>query len=159
MLSNETITNIWRFVALVFLQVFLLNNINLLGYINPYIYILFILLYPLDGNKGLLIFLSFLLGLSVDIFEDSGGVQAAACVFIAYIRPWVLKYSFGVSYEYNSVKLNKAAPTERFSYIASMIFLHHFVMFALEIFSFQHIIYRIKSFRFSFLSYGVSSLF
>lgn len=163
-MQNETITNIWRFIALVFLQVFLLNNINLVGYINPYIYILFILLFPLDGNKGLLIFLSFLLGLSVDIFEDSGGVQAAACVFIAYIRPWVLKYSFGVSYEYNSVKLHKAAPMERFTYLASMVFLHHFVMFILEIFSFNHISLLLKSTLFSgiftlLLIYGTLILF
>lgn len=154
MQNNETIMNIWRFVVLVFLQVFLLNNINLGGYINPYVYILFILLYPLDGNKSLLIFLSFLLGLCIDVFEDSGGVQAAACVLIAYMRPLVLKYSFGVSYEYNSVKLYKAAPTERFTYIASLVFLHHFVMFALEIFSFDHIILLLKS---TFLS-GVFTL-
>ena len=163
-MQNNTLINIGRFVALIFLQVFLLNNINLAGYINPYIYILFILLYPLDGNKSLLIFLSFLLGLSIDIFEDSGGVQAAACVFIAYIRPLVLKYSFGVSYEYNSVKLHKAAPTERFTYIASMVFLHHIVMFALEIFNFKHILLLLKSTLFSgiftlILIYGSLILF
>ena len=109
MSNSDILINIVRFVVLVFLQVLLLNNVNLAGYINPYLYILFIILYPLDGNKGLLIFLSFLLGLCIDIFEDSGGVHAAACAFIAYIRPVVLKYSFGVSYEYNSVKIRKAA--------------------------------------------------
>jgi len=119
------------------------------GYINPYLYILFIILYPLDGNKGLLIFLSFLLGLSIDIFEDSGGVHAAACAFIAYIRPLVLKYSFGVSYEYNSVKIRKADPMERLTYIASLVLMHHFVMFSLEIFSFKHILLLLKSTLFS----------
>ncbi|HLW30740.1 MAG TPA: hypothetical protein VKX40_00660 [Aequorivita sp.] len=147
--NNEIIVNAGRFVILVFVQVFLLNNINLGGYINPYVYILFILLYPLNGNKSLLIFLSFLLGLSVDIFEDSGGVHAAACAFIAYIRPVVLKYSFGISYEYNSVNLKKAAPIERFTYITSMAILHHFVMFTLEIFSFQHMLLLLKSTLFS----------
>lgn len=149
MQTKEIIINIVRFILLVFLQVFLLNNINLGGYINPYIYILFILLYPSDGNKTLLIFLSFLLGLSVDIFEDSGGVHAAACTFVAYIRPVILKYSFGISYEYNSVKLEKAALTEQLVYIASIIILHHFVMFALEIFSFEHTLLLLKSTLFS----------
>ncbi len=149
MQSKEILINCARFILLVFLQVFLLNNINLLGYINPYLYILFILLYPSSGNQTLLIFLSFLLGLSVDIFEDSGGVHAAACAFVAYIRPVVLKYSFGISYEYNSVKLEKAAPTERFIYVASIIFIHNFVMFALEIFSFEHILLLLKSTLFS----------
>ncbi|QQX77034.1 MULTISPECIES: rod shape-determining protein MreD [Aequorivita] len=151
MSNSDILINIVRFVLLVFLQVLLLNNVNLAGYINPYLYILFILLYPLDGNKGLLIFLSFLLGLSIDIFEDSGGVHAAACAFIAYIRPVVLKYSFGVSYEYNSVKIKKADPMERLTYIASLVFMHHFVMFSLEIFSFKHILLLLKSTFFSAL--------
>src|SRR5690606_12959433 len=107
MKNNEIIINIVRFIVLVFLQVLMLNNVNLAGYINPYLYIFFFLLFPLDGDKFLLIFLSFLLGLSIDIFEDSGGVHAAACAFIAYIRPIVLKFSFRVSYEYNSVKIKK----------------------------------------------------
>lgn len=149
MQSNDIFINIVRFIVLVFLQVLILNNINLAGFINPYLYIIFILLYPLDGNKGLLIFLSFLLGLSVDIFEDSGGVHAAACAFIAYIRPVVLKYSFGVSYEYNSVKIRKADPMERFTYIASLVFMHHFIMFSLEIFSVDHILLLLKSTLFS----------
>ncbi len=149
MQNNEVIINTLRFIFLVFLQVLLLNNINLAGYINPYLYVLFIILYPLDGNKSLLIFLSFLLGLSIDIFEDSGGVHAAACAFIAYIRPIVLKYSFGISYEYNSVKIRKADPMERLTYIAVMIFIHHFVLFSLEIFSFQHIFLLLKSTLFS----------
>tara|TARA_R100001198_G_C5157709_1_gene164218 strand:+ start:264 stop:773 length:510 start_codon:yes stop_codon:yes gene_type:complete len=149
MSNSDILINIVRFVVLVFLQVLLLNNVNLAGYINPYLYILFIILYPLDGNKGLLIFLSFLLGLSIDIFEDSGGVHAAACAFIAYIRPLVLKYSFGVSYEYNSVKIRKADPMERLTYIASLVLMHHFVMFSLEIFSFKHILLLLKSTLFS----------
>ncbi|WP_310992474.1 rod shape-determining protein MreD [Aequorivita marina] len=149
MQSNDIFINIVRFIVLVLFQVLILSNINLLGYINPYLYIIFILLYPLDGNKGLLIFLGFLLGLSVDILEDSGGVHAAACAFIAYIRPFVLKYSFGVSYEYNSIKIRKADPMERLTYIASLVFMHHFVMFALEIFSVDHILLLLKSTLFS----------
>lgn len=149
MQSNDIFINIVRFIVLVFIQVLILNNINLAGFINPYLYIIFILLYPLDGNKGLLIFVSFLLGLSIDIFEDSGGVHAAACAFIAYIRPVVLKYSFGVSYEYNSVKIRKADPMERLTYITSLVFMHHFIMFSLEIFNIDHIFLLLKSTLFS----------
>lgn len=149
MSNSDIIVNIVRFVLLIFLQVMILNNINVAGYINPYIYILFILLFPLDGDKGLLIFLGFLLGLSIDIFEDSGGVHAGACAFIAYIRPIVLKYSFGVSYEYKSVKIKRADAMERLTYIASLVFMHHLIMFTLEIFSFKHILLILKSTLFS----------
>ena len=96
-MNNLVFINISRFVGLVLLQVIVCNNINFLGYINPNIYVLFILLYPVANNRLLFIFLSFLLGLSVDMFLDSGGTHAAASVTIAYIRPLFLKFSFGAS--------------------------------------------------------------
>ncbi len=153
--NNEILVNAARFLFLLSLQIFLLNNINFLGFINPYLYILFIIFYPLDGNKGLLIFLSFLLGLSIDIFSDTGGVHAAASVFIAYMRPNILKFAFGVSYEHNSIKIRKANLTERFAYFGSLVLMHHLMLFILEIFSFQHLSLILKSTVFS----GIFTLF
>ncbi len=116
---------------------------------------LFILIFPFTGNKSLLISLSFLLGLSIDFFSDSGGVHAAASVFIAYLRPFLLKFSFGVSYEYNAIKLSKVTFIERLSYISMMILLHHTVLFSLEIFSTSRVLLILKSTLFS----GIFSLF
>ena len=147
--NRQIITNIIRFVILILVQVILLDHINFLGYINPFLYLIFILIYPLNGNQFLLILLSFLLGLFIDIFGDSGGVHAAACVFIAYIRPQVLKFSFGISYEYNMIKINKSPFVERITYISLMVLLHHLVLFSLEIFSLSHILLLLKSTLFS----------
>lgn len=147
--NSEIIINIVRFVVLVLVQVILLNNINFLGFINPFIYLMFILLYPLNGNQTLLIFLSFLLGICIDIFGDSGGVHAAACVFIAFIRPQVLKFSFGISYEYNMIKIYKSPLVERITYISFMVLVHHLVLFSIEIFSLSHILLLLKSTLFS----------
>ena len=149
MQNNEIFINSIRFLVLVLLQAVVMNHINFLGYINPYIYILFILVFPFTGNKSLLIFVSFLLGLGVDIFGDSGGIHAAACVFIAYVRPVVLKFSFGLSYEHNTIKINKAPLNQRILYIAVMVLLHHLILFSLEIFSVSHILLVLKSTLFS----------
>jgi len=149
MQNKEIFINIIKFLILVLFQVLLFNKINFLGYVNPYIYLIFILTFPLDGNKTLLIFLSFLLGLSVDIFSDTGGVHAAASVFVGYIRPMFLKFSFGVSYEYNMVKLNKTPMGERLTYITAIVLIHHFVLFSLEIFSISNILLTLKSTLFS----------
>jgi len=138
-----------RFIVLVLIQVLILNNINFLGYINPYIYLLFILTFPFNGNKSLLIVLSFLIGLTIDLFGDSGGIHAAACVVIAYLRPVILKFSFGVSYEYNSIKINKVDFGQRLIYISVMVFLHHIVLFSMEIFNINHIMLLLKSTLFS----------
>ncbi len=149
MQNNQIFINIVRFSVLMLLQVIVLNHINFTGYVNPYAYLIFILLFPFDASKTLLIFLSFLLGLSIDIFSDSGGVHAAACVLVGFLRPMLLKFSFGVSYQYNAVKLNKVTFKERLLYVALMVFIHHFVLFSLEIFSPSHIVLIITSTLFS----------
>ena len=134
-MNKLTLINSLRFVVLILVQVLLLNNINYNGYIDPYIYILFILLYPLNGNRGLLLIVSFLLGLSVDIFGDSGGVHAAACVVLAYIRPVLLRSIFGISYEFQTLKLGNVSIAERFLYVTLMTITHHIILFSFEIFS------------------------
>ena len=68
---NKILSQGLFFLFLLCLQVFILNNINFLGYINPYLYIAFIFLYPLEENKFPLLFLSFILGISIDFFSDS----------------------------------------------------------------------------------------
>ncbi|MGB1450762.1 MAG: rod shape-determining protein MreD, partial [Marinirhabdus sp.] len=107
-MNRESVLYTARFFTLVLVQVVVLDHINLFGYINPYLYIYFIVLYPFTGNRGLIILLGFLLGLTIDVFSDTGGVHAAATTFIAYARPAFLKISFGVSYQHNTVKLAKA---------------------------------------------------
>jgi len=149
MWKNEIFINTVRFIILVLVQVLLLDHINLYGFINPFVYVLFILIYPLTGNKTLLIFLGFLLGLFIDIFNGSGGVHAAASVFIAWARPVILKYSFGVSYEFNTLKLSKAPFFQLLIYVSSMVLLHHFVLFSLEIFNMKQILFVLQQTLFS----------
>ncbi len=149
MQNKEWGINVIRFFVLLLLQVLLFNHINFLGYINPYVYLIFILLFPFTGNQTLLIFLSFLLGLSIDVFSDSGGVHAAASVLIAYLRPGFLKLSFGVSYLHNTVKISEARFNQIITYVAAMVFIHHLVLFTLEIFNPKHILLILKSTLFS----------
>jgi rod shape-determining protein MreD len=136
-------------MILVLVQVLVLNNINFLGYINPYAYIIFIILFPVKNNRTLFIFLSFLLGLCVDLFSDSGGVNAGACVFIAFIRPPVLKFSFGMIYEHQTVKFAQTELGNRLIYFAILTVIHHFVMFSLEIFNMSDIILILQKTLFS----------
>jgi rod shape-determining protein MreD len=129
-----------RFIALVIVQVLILNHINFLGYINPYIYILFIALFPVKNNRVTLILLSFLLGLTIDMFMDTGGIHAGASVLIAYARPVILKFSFGTVYEHQSVKFNTVDFGSKLTYFTLLTVLHHFVLFTLEIFSVSKVI-------------------
>ena len=148
-MNSKLLSNIARFVILIFLQVLILNNINFLGYINPYLYVLFILLYPFAGNQSLFLILSFLLGLSIDIFEDSGGINAAACLVAAFVRPNLLRFSFGISYDHQNIRLANTAFGSKLSYIFLIVLIHHFVLFSLEMFSLNHILLILEKTLFS----------
>lgn len=139
-MNSTLILNIVRFVLLVIAQVVVFNNIDLFGYINPYPYILFILLYPVNSNRPSFLIASFLLGLSIDYFANSGGVHATASLILAYLRPSFFKFSFGLSYEYQTIKINDRLSPERFSFIFISIITHHLVLFLLEFFKFVFIL-------------------
>lgn len=138
-MNSALIWNIARFILLLMAQVLIFNKINLFGYINPFPYILFIILYPVNGNRYGLLLSSFFLGIIMDMFSNSGGVHAASCLILANYRPYIFKFSFGLSYEYQTVKLNDVLTPERFSFILIAVVLHHFILFILEIFSFYFI--------------------
>ena len=70
----------------------------------------------------------------MDMFWNSGGVHAAACVILAYYRPAIFKFSFGLSYEYQTVKIADKITPERISFLILSIFIHHLVLFLLEFF-------------------------
>jgi rod shape-determining protein MreD len=108
-----------------------------LGYINPFPYILFIILFPVNGNKYALLIASFLIGITMDLFCNSGGVHAASCVILAYVRPSLFKFSFGLSYEYQTVRINDTLTPERFSFIFLAVIIHHLILFILEVFTFE----------------------
>ncbi len=148
-MNNTTLNSILRFVILVLVQGLVLNHINFLGYINPYPYILFIALFPINNNRPLFIFLSFLLGLCVDFFTDSGGIHAAACVTIAYIRPPILKFSFGTIYDNQTIKFNQIEMGSRIVYFSILVTIHHLILFLLEVFNLFDIILILKKTLFS----------
>ena len=144
-MNSLLFSNIMRFITLVLVQIMICNQLNFMGNINPYIYILFLLLYPIGSNRMGFLFIAFILGLIIDLFLDSGGANAASSLSIAYIRPIFLKFSFGAAYDYQSVKLNTAEALPRLIYFALMIFIHHFILFTLIYFDsskFKMIIYN-----------------
>lgn len=154
-MNNTVFINIVRFVMLILAQAFVFNNVDFLGYINPYIYILFIIMYPAEKNPAVLLLLSFFLGISIDFFSDSGGIHAAACVVTAYLRAWVLKLSFGVSYEYNAIKVDDTSFGRRLTYISALVAIHHLVLFFLESFNISHTLLILRSVLFS----GIFTIF
>lgn len=139
-MNSALFANIFRFILLLAVQIIIFNNMNFLGYISPYPYLLFIILYPVNGNKSGLLAASFLLGITMDMFSNSGGFHTTACIVLAYYRPYLFKFAFGLSYEYQTIRLNDVLTPERFTFILLSVIIHHLILFTLEAFQFTLIL-------------------
>ncbi len=146
-MKNNIIRYFLYFIVLVLVQVLILNNVQISGYINPYVYVLFILLLPFETPGWLLLMLSFLLGLTIDIFPQgiagwgsTLGIHTAATVLVAFLRPSVLAW-INPRDEYEPGTLPGSSDYGIgwfFLYALILIGIHHFVLFYLEDFSLHH---------------------
>jgi hypothetical protein len=126
-------------VLLVLLQVLIVQNIRLSSYIILLPYVLFILMLPFETPKMGVLFLSFLIGLTIDMFYDTAGMHAAACTFIGYLRFFVLKIlAPRDGYEQGLVpSVDSMGSVWFITYSLIIIFIHHLLFFYLEIFRFD----------------------
>jgi rod shape-determining protein MreD len=152
------VRNIVRFVLLVLVQVLVFDNIELNGYINPYIYILFIILLPFETPNWLLLVLGFMLGFSIDLFSMTPGLHAAATVVIAFLRPFILQtFAPRDGYEPGTFPRIAYYGLSWFAkYTLIMVLVHHFVLFSLEIFRLSDIILILSK---TILSAIISAIF
>ncbi|MBL4715204.1 MAG: rod shape-determining protein MreD [Bacteroidia bacterium] len=133
---NLVSINIVRFGILILLQVLVLNNIELFQFVNPYLYVLFILLLPVQIPHWLIMVTSFFMGLCIDILMNTIGMHIAASVLVAYIRPYILGVLIDRGKKDAEISLNfRQLGFERFLlYAVIMVFIHHTVLFYIEVF-------------------------
>ncbi len=136
------LSHISRFIAVVLLQVLLFNHIFFLGYMNPYLYIIFLLYLPVSIYRGSILVIGFILGLCIDVFENSGGIHAAATTVLAYLRISLLKiagYRHRTDTDIKDIRVKNLSFTVFLFYASAGIFIHHFSMFILETFDWRDI--------------------
>jgi rod shape-determining protein MreD len=135
----KELKHVGNFFFLLLLQVLILNHVDFSGFINGYLYVLFILLLPFETPKWLLLVAAFVMGFSVDIFCQTLGVHAFATVTMAFIRPYLLSIlAPRDGYEAGSQPNVNSFGFEWFlRYAIIMVFAHHFVLFYTETFKFH----------------------
>ena len=139
---NKSIYIAVLFFSLLFLQVFVLNKVNFLGYVNPYLYVTFVIFYPLKKERYLFLLLAFLLGVFIDIFSDSGGAHASSLLSIAYLRLFFVKLIFKkTEFDYVLFKLHEEPFGKVFNYVIILTVIHHFIFFSLANFSLYNFSY------------------
>ena len=126
------------FVILILLQVLLFNNIQFSGYVNPYVYIMFIILLPVEIPSWLLLLLSFGIGIIIDIFSGSPGMHSSATVLAGFVRPYILRIvSPRDGYEARSEpSMLNYGFVWFLTYTVLIVIIHHTTLFYLEVFRF-----------------------
>lgn len=129
------------FISLILLQVLLLNNIHIAGYATPFLYIYFILKFDSDTSRNELMLWAFFMGLFIDIFSNTPGMNAAASVFLAFIRPSLLRLFTprdiidGIEPSFKSMGVSSFL-----KYMVVSVFVQSAVLLTIEFFSFSNIL-------------------
>lgn len=137
---NVILGNALRFAAFILLQVLVINNLQLSFYVNPYIYPFVLMMIPFTTPHWLLIVIGFFTGLTVDAFGNTMGMHAAACTFMCFLRPAVLRLLTPKgSYEsMEQPRIHALGYGWFVAYIGILVLLHHVFYFYIEVFSFDN---------------------
>ena len=140
-MTNAIIRYSLLFIICVLLQVLIFNRIALFHVAMPVIFIYFIIRLPINLKLSYVFTLAFFLGLCVDIFSDTPGVNALACTLIASIRTPIY-YAYMAKDDITS-RLTPGISTMGFidysKYLLSFIVIYCFLVFTIEYFSFADV--------------------
>ena len=125
------------FWLLVFIQVLVLNHVHLMGYSMPFLYVYLILTLNVNVSRNILLLWGFFLGLAVDIFSNTPGMNAAATTFLAFMRPSLLTlFTPRDCAEDMEPGIKSMGFWLFFRYVLVGVALHHTVLLTIESFSF-----------------------
>jgi len=128
------------FILLIVLQLLIFSNIEFSGYVNPYIYVMFILILPFSIPSWFLLILAFVTGLVVDLFSGTLGVHAFATVMAGFVRPWIL--TLNITSEMIEPDMSPSSYRNGlrwfFFYTVTVVFVHHLSLFFIEVFTFSN---------------------
>ncbi|CAN5505024.1 rod shape-determining protein MreD [soil metagenome] len=121
------------------IQVLVLNNMQLGGFINPYLYVMFLITLPVKIPNLLLLGIALATGLTVDMFQNTMGMHASACMLLAYLRPgWLKMIAPRDGYESDAAPSVKKSGFQWFIvYAGVLVLVHHLLLFYLEVFRFS----------------------
>ncbi|MEO7522477.1 MAG: rod shape-determining protein MreD [Ferruginibacter sp.] len=142
---SSFVKNIIRFILFILFQVYVLDKIRLHQMVTPYIYFMFILWLPFKMKRTWLLLISFLLGFTLDSFRHHPGFHAAACVLIAYVRPFLINLLIpqeGAETNYDEPSFKSMGGMLPYLIYAGVLsFLHNIWLFLLEAWQFGDIWY------------------
>jgi hypothetical protein len=123
-------------VGIMLLQIAVLDNIAIWGYATPYIYVLLLFLLPYSTAMGWLLLEGFLIGLVIDVFLSTGGLNAMACTLVVYVRNHLVTHLLGVPEKeldtFSPLLSTDVKPVAMMVVFMLMVLMHHVVLYSME---------------------------
>jgi len=136
------IKNIILLIIFILLQVIWFNHILISGRYTPIIYIYPILLLPIDKNESFNLIFAFVLGISIDLISNTGGVFSATAVAVAYFRKIYFVLIKNPSQSLESIRINKISTIQRITYYFIFILFSQLLIYLLESMHFAMLIQK-----------------
>lgn len=131
---------IGRYILVMILQVLLFDQLQLLGVCHPYIYVLCLLMMPITLSHSADMIIGAVVGLIMDTFCNSMGIHTAACIFIMFIRPYLIGAIVNDKDRLNEqISLRSLGMEALLRYVVILVVIHHLIVFLLAAWNWAHI--------------------
>ena len=146
-MNNTNLLVFLRFLLIVTSQILIFNNVLFFG-VSPNIYLIFLIIFPLNYNKSIMYLYMFFTGLILDLFSNSYGIITFSLLISSLLRIYFLKFSFG---HFDASKVRKTADYiketslyQKLTFLFLMYLTHQFFLFSIEAFSIEKFNWIIK---------------
>ena len=141
----RTLPYLGLFAATVLLQVFLFDNLSISVYLNPLVYIAFLILLPFETLPVVLLGAGLLLGVTMDFAMGAAGINTIATLLVAFLRPTLAGLTCGRENAREGGIPSSGRLGERvfINYVVVLTLLHHAVFFLLEALSWEHVLHTV----------------
>lgn len=149
----KNLSYLWMAIAILLVQIFLLDELSIAMWLRPMIFPLIVLLLPMEWKPIWALLTALAVGLTMDLLLGGAGLYTATLTPIAMLRRSMLYVTTKRSVEHGDQTsvLSRLRPQQTMFYIATMVAIHHTLFFVLEALSLATLLHLIATIIFSTL--------
>jgi len=160
---NNKIKYLLQLPFFLLIQIYILNEVLFASYINPFLYLIVLIIMPFKTPKWYLLIYAFTFGFLIDVFSGNLGMHSTACLILAILKETISKITVphNIIEENDELTIQKIGSKSFILFTTILVFIHHLILFVLEHagFNFQIIVKIILSTIFTCLIISISQLF
>ena len=160
---NNEIKYLLQLPFFLLIQIYILNEVLFASYINPFLYLIVLIIMPFKTPKWYLLIYAFTFGFLIDVFSGNLGMHSTACLILAILKETISKITVphNIIEENDELTIQKIGSKSFILFTTILVFIHHLILFVLEHanFNFQIIVKIILSTIFTCLIITISQLF